>query len=1069
MRLRSITIAFLLTLSPAAAQTAFAQQPPPANATSEGRPPSRTPEAFSRLEWRNIGPVNPSGRVADVQGVPGDPRVVWVGAASGGVWKSEDGGLSFKPVFDEQDVHSIGSLGIAPSNPSVVYVGTGEGNPRNSVSPGGGVFKTTDGGKTWSAPSLVETRHVTRVLVHPQNPDVAYVGALGHVFGPNAERGVFKTTDGGQSWKKVLYLDDRHGVADMDMSPLNPNLLYAALWRFERKPWTHTSGSEQGGVWRSSDAGASWTKLTKGLPKLLGRIAVKVAPSNPEIVYVMCESNEGTLYRSDDGGDSFRKITDRREIVSRGLYYTDLRVHPKNPDVVFAVASLLQKSIDGGKTWTRISPQTHIDFHALWIDPLDPERIWQGQDGGVAVTYDGGKRWEPVRNLPLAQFYQAYVDNREPFYFVGGGLQDNGTWYGPSRTREPAGILEDDWRMPSFGDAFFVVAHPKDPDVILSESQGGALYKTDLRTRQQRAVGPQADRNDGGPVAALRYRFNWNSPIVASPHDPETVYFAGNVVFRSNDFGETWQAISPDLTTHDPEKQKDAGGPVWRENTTAEYHCTIISFGESAAQRGVLWAGSDDGNLQLSKDGGKNWTNVIAAVPGLPRHSPVSHVEPSRTAAGTAYAAFDRHMFDDLKPHVFKTADFGKTWTRITNGIADEAYVHVVRQDPKNAKLLWAGTERGLYLSWDEGARWQRTHLKNLPSVPVHDIVFHPRENDVVLATHGRALWVLDDATPLQQLDPTAALEPRLLDVRAGLRFPVRFTRYGLGDKAFRGPNPPAGALISYVLPANLKAEDGDAGAKPKASPRVRLEILDSSGKAVRTLENPPLEKGVNRVAWDLRHDPPRLRKQDDPAQRSEFAPPPAGPFALHGRYTVRLSVDGKRFEAPVEVRVDPLVKTTDAGLREQHEMAATLTTLVSSVNDVLKGLDAMGLQVEERRKAMHALGRELPDDAKQALDAFEKDRKHLLDQLARAENIPTWSEGPRLVEVLSGLFGTIEQAFAAPTLAQRDLFERLRGRVADAMAAYGQLAGERLVKLNEALLRHQLPAFVAPAKPTSD
>ena len=610
---------------------------------------SSTP--FDNLEWRAIGPVNMSGRVADVEGVPGNPNIVYVGSASGGVWKTVDGGLNFEPIFDDQPIASIGDLALAPTNPSVIYVGSGEANARNSVSFGNGVYKSTDGGKSWSHQGLEDTRHISRVLVSSLDPKVVFVGAMGHFYGPNEERGVFRSKDGGQSWTKVLYLDDRHGVSDMDIDPTNPNVLYAALWHFDRKPWTHTTGSREGGVWKSVDGGDTWKRLDKGLPQgVVGRIGVKVAPSNPNIVYVIAESDEGTMFRSTDQGETFEKVSDNVQIVSRGLYYTDMRVDPADPNRVYAVSSRLFLSIDGGKSWDRISRSTHVDYHSLWIDPTNPDRIWQGQDGGVAVSYDRGKTWEPIRNLPIAQFYQAFHDNREPFYYVGGGLQDNGTWYGPSRTREPAGILQDDWRMMSFGDAYWVVPHPEIEDLFLSESQAGGIVRTDMRTRQQIDVSPQPRRFDGGPVEALEYRFNWNAPIVASPHDPMQIYFAGNVVFKTHDFGDTWERISPDLTTNDPEKQGEAGGPAWTENTTAEYHCTIISFAESPVEQGLLWVGTDDGNLQISRDGGGSWDNLTGSIPGIPEFSPVSHIEPSGTDAGTALASFDRHMFDDLAP-----------------------------------------------------------------------------------------------------------------------------------------------------------------------------------------------------------------------------------------------------------------------------------------------------------------------------------------------------------------------------------------------------------------------------------
>ncbi|NJL29032.1 MAG: hypothetical protein HC897_14660 [Thermoanaerobaculia bacterium] len=431
-------------------------------------------DPLGRLEWRNVGPVNMSGRVADVEGLSGDPRIVYVGTASGGIWKTTDGGMSFAPIFDAQPTLSIGDLALAPSNPEVIYAGTGEGNVRNSVSFGTGVYRSLDGGTTWSHLGLEKTRYIARIAVDPQNPDVAFVAAVGNIYAPSPERGVFRTRDGGKSWEKVLYLDEHHGAADLDLDPQNPNVVFAALWRFERKPWKITSGSEEGGVWRSLDGGTTWTKLGKGLPKLMGRIGVKVAPSNPRVVYVIAESNEGTLFRSEDRGETFVKVSDDTKIVSRGFYYTDLRVDPQDENTVYPVASQLFRSIDGGKSFERISAKTHVDFHSLWIDPQNPRRMWQGQDGGVAVSHDGGERWQPIRNLPIGQFYQVFADARQPFYYLGGGLQDNGTWYGPSRSRERAGILSDEWRMMSFGDAYWVVPHPEEVDHFLSESQAGA-------------------------------------------------------------------------------------------------------------------------------------------------------------------------------------------------------------------------------------------------------------------------------------------------------------------------------------------------------------------------------------------------------------------------------------------------------------------------------------------------------------------------------------------------------------------------------------------------------------------
>ena len=1026
---------------------------------------------YGHLEWRNVGPVNMSGRVADVEGIPGSPKVLYVGAASGGVWKTVDGGLSFAPIFDDQPIASIGDLALAPSNPDVIYVGTGEANVRNSVSFGNGVYKSTDGGASWNHLGLEDTRHISRIVVHPTDPDTVYVGALGHIFGPNEERGVFRSTDGGASWEKVLYLDDRHGVADLDMDPTNPNIVYAAFWHFERKPWTHRTGSEEGGVWKTVDGGANWEQLEEGLPKLMGRIGVKVAPSNPQVVYLIVESDEGTLFRSNDRGKTFEKMTDNVQIVSRGLYYTDMRVDPQDENRVYAIASRLFASIDGGRTFERISRSTHVDYHSLWIDPLDPSRIWQGQDGGIAVSYDRGVTWDPIRNLPIAQFYQVFHDNREPFYFLGGGLQDNGTWYGPSRTREPAGILEDDWRMMSFGDAYWVVPHPDDPELFLSESQAGGIVRTDMRTRQQIDVSPQPRRNDGGPVNALEYRFNWNAPIVSSPHDPYTIYFAGNVVFRTRDFGDSWEIISPDLTTNDPEKQGEAGGPAWTENTTAEYHTTLISFAESPVEAGLLWAGSDDGRLHVSRDDGGQWQDLSPNVPAMPPFSPVSHIEPSRAAAGTAYVAFDRHMFDDFRPQIFVTHDYGASFRRISDGLPEGAWVWIVREDPRNHDLLWAGTELGLYASHDRGESWQRLHLKNLPTVSIHDILVHPRENDLILGTHGRAIWVFDDATPLQEFDPLSDLQSnRLFDMRPALRYPSRFTRYGLGDRRHKAPNPPPGALITYYLAEDLKedieaAEEEVEGSEPDTEDRLKIEILDASGEVIRTLDGETLgrEKGLNRVAWDLAMDGPRQRTDEKP-EASEFRDPPRGPWVLPGTYDVRVTIDGVAMEAPVEVQVDPSVDVSPEALREQFRVVSNLQEKVSLLNDGLRGLDAVAAQLTARRETTKLMNHELPEELRAALDEYETTAGELLDALARAEDKPYWSQGPRLSERLQTLAWEVDSQFAAPTSAQMDYLAELEAEYAERVEEVNALFSQTLPALNGELQEHDLPPILVPA-----
>lgn len=1037
------------------------------------------------LSWRNIGPANMSGRVADVEGVPGDPRTVYVGSASGGIWKSTDGGVTFAPIFDDQPVASIGDLALAPSNPSVIYVGTGEENVRNSVSFGNGVYRSTDAGETFTHIGLEDTQTISHIVVDPRDENRAFVAAIGPIFGPRDARGVFRTTDGGGSWRKVLYLDEDHGAADLDIDPTNPNILFATLWKFRRQPWTFVSGSEEGGVWRSRDGGDTWKKLENGLPKLMGRVAVKIAPSDPNVVYVIAESNDGILFRSDDRGESFRKVSDDVRLVSRGFYYTDLRVDPNNANVVYAIASRLFRSVDGGKTFERIARPVHIDFHSLWVDPEDSDRIWVGEDGGVATTVDGGGSWHVPRTLPLGQYYQVFVGHEESFYTVGGGLQDNGTWFGPSRTREPAGITVHDFRMMSFGDAYFTLQHPEKPYLYLSESQGGNILRTDVRTRQQQVVSPQPARNDGGPVSGLEYRFNWNAPIVASPYDSETVYFCGNVVFKSRDFGSSWETISPDLTTDDAEKQGTAGGPVWPENTTAEYHTTIISFAVSPVEQGVLWVGTDDGNLQLSRDEGGTWSKLT--VPGVPAFSPVSHVEASTVDAGQAYVAFDRHMFDDLAPHIYRTDDYGATWRRIVDGLPEQGWVWVVREDPVNPDLLYAGTEVGLWASWDRGDHWRKLHLENLPTVSIHDIVFHGGENDIILGTHGRAIWILDDATPIQRFRDTEDKTAHLFPVQPAISFPMRFTRYGLGDDVWKAPNPPYGALISYFLapgpededgPAESSTDDettdedgsgGDDSAEEAEQETVELAIVDASGTVIRELDDLPSDPGVHRVAWDLRRDPPTPRNAD-PDEAAEFFGPSGGPTVVPGRYTARLTARGETHETAIEVRIDPQLDADAEDLETQASAAGKLASLVESSNLALRALDRVREQLDSRRD-VHRRMREddLEDDddpVVEAMKGLEESLDAEFEVWERDDGKPFWSQGPKLGGRLGRFYREIDGAFARPSGAQIDFLRQLTTETEAALDRLETFLTETLPDANRTLAEHGIPEIAVPESP---
>ncbi|HKE28769.1 MAG TPA: hypothetical protein VKB88_40745 [Bryobacteraceae bacterium] len=1014
------------------------------------------PSLFERLEYRSIGPASMGGRITDVEGVAGRPDLVYVATASGGLFKTTNGGTTWTPTFDHEATISIGNIAVDPQNPDVVWLGAGEANARNSVSFGDGIYKTLDGGKSWRNLGLRDTHHISRVVVNPLNTNIAYVCALGHNTGPNEERGVFMTTDGGQTWNKTLYIDSQHGCADMDIDGNNPNVLFATMWRFERKPWMFISGSEKTGVFRSVDGGRTWTQLQTGLPKGWGRVGVRVAPSNSNVVYVIGESNEGTLYRSDDRGDHFHMMTKNPVVVGRGLYYSHLTVDPTDENRIYTIGMRLSMSIDGGHTIRGISATTHGDYHTVWVDPKNPNRIWQGQDGGIAVSYDRGETWEWIGNIPIGQFYQVFADNREPFYYLSGGLQDNGSWTGPSRNNQGA-ILNSDWTNVSGGDGFHVVNNLDQPWLYLSESQGGGIVRTDLRTREQQDVSPQPRRNDGGPVGELKYRFNWNAPIVLSPHDHNTVYFGSNVVFKSTDFGKTWTAISPDLTTNDPEKQKSVG-TVWTENTTAEYHCTVIRIAESPAQAGVIWAGTDDGNLQVTRDGGKTWTNLTGNTHGVPKFAEIAWIEPSRTAAGTAYVAFEHHWFDDFHPYLYKTTDFGKTFTNITANLPNGNYLWVVKEDPRNPRVLYAGGELGLHVSFDGGGQWVRMHLKNLPPVAVRDITIHPRENDLILGTHGRSIWVLDDATFLQEMNAQVSGESAyLFSMRPALRFDGGGGRGGGGigmggNKPFAGPNPPYGAPVTYYL-----QERGPS----------KIEILDATGKLVRDLGPVPQQAGVNRVVWDLRMQPPRARRVSgegdaggDPEGGRGF--PARGPLVLPGKYTVRLTAGGKTLSRELEVKTDPTVPATPEALRSQLEINLKLRDMTSSVNDALRGIDSYKSQLDTAEKTVRALD----PQATRLLAALITERMQQLSamelKLARPSDIPGYSMAPRLVDRLSMLLSSIDRVLDAPTSYQVEHFNELRREFLADMADVNRFAEKQIPEINDMLKKYNGGSIMA-------
>lgn len=1024
-------------------------------------PPTSTaalPESlFANLSFRNVGPANMSGRTADVEGVPGDPSIVYAAAASGGVWKTTNAGQTWTPLFDKQPVQSIGDIALEPGNPDVIYAGSGEGNVRNSVSFGNGVYKSSDGGKTWRNLGLTDTRHIPRIVINPKDVRKVYVAAIGHAFGPNEERGVFMSEDGGDSWKKVLYTDDRHGASDLDINPQNPNVLYAGLWNFDRKQWTFRSGDEKGGVYRSVDGGKTWQKLTKGLPKLMGRIGIKVAPSNPNVVYVVAETREGYVFKSEDAGDTWTKVSDNAHTLGRGFYYADLRVDPQNENRVYTLGMAFSLSIDGGHTFAPMTGNFHGDHQSLWIDPLNPRRLFMGDDGGLNVSYDQGRTWEWFPNLPFGQFYQLSYDMREPFYHVAGGLQDNGVWTGPTRTRA-GNIWSADWRFIQNGDGYYAVSNPDDPDWFLSDYQAGGIQATNLRTFEQREASPQVKRMDGYPADSNSVRFNWNAPIVQSPHDKHVVYFAGNIVYRSTDWGRTWTAISPDLSKNDKSRQGDAGGPVLKENTVAEYYGNVYSLAESPVQKGVIWAGTDDGNLQVTVDDGKTWTNVAPNVAGVGPDAVVSGIEPSRTAAGTAYASFERRMMDDFRPYIYRTTDFGRTWINITGNLPAVNYVQVVREDPKNPNMLYAGTELGLYVSWSGGNDWTRLHLKNLPSVAVHEILIHPRENDLILATHGRAIWTFDDATPLQLMSPAiAAKNTHLFPMRAAVRYNQGDLSWNYGSKQYRGTNAPYGAQITYWLKA-----------KPAADSLVKVEILQA-GSVIRTLKKPSADAGFNRVTWDLRMQPPKVLSDmpGDSAEPGDWRARPVGPQVLPGQYVVRLTVNGESQEQPLSIRIDGTSTVAEVELRKQYDQAVRLNQMITSMVETERNLSAFKGQVDERRTSATEMrgdaAKELSQAAGEEIGKLDSVRLQLTRP--RSDKVPFYSEGPRPLERAMSLMGAVDNGLTPLIAGQQEYMGDVRRDVQVVSDMIERQIDATLKRINPLLDKLGLPALAPPPK----
>jgi photosystem II stability/assembly factor-like uncharacterized protein len=1027
------------------------------------------PPELKALKYRLIGPAW-GGRVSRAAGAPGDPSVYYAATASGGVWKSADGGVTWKPVFDDQPISSMGSVAVAPSDPNVVYAGSGEANIRGNVGAGNGIYKSADAGKTWTHVWKQEGQ-IGEIAVHPKDAGVAFAAVLGKAFGPNPERGVYRTTDGGKTWKQVLKKDADTGASAVAFDPSNPNVVFAGFWQARRRPWEMTSGGPGSGLWVSRDGGDTWKQLTGGgLPDgVWGKVGVAVAPSDGRRVYALIEAEKGGLYRSDDGGESWTLATADRKLRQRAWYYTTLTVNPANPEEVWAPNVPLLKSIDGGKTFEifNASGLTHGDYHDLWIDPLNAKRMIAADDGGVYVTTNGGESWLSSL-LPIGQFYHVSVDNRVPFW-VAGAMQDIGTAQGPSDSLTRGGLPNSFWHGVGGGEAGWVVSDPSDPNVVYAGEYLGYLSRYDDRTGERRAVSAWPENPSGHGGETMRYRFQWTAPIAVSPHDPKVIYHAANVIFRSADGGQTWTAISPDLTRDDKSKQRWSGGPITGDNTGVETYCTVFAVAESPVRKDLIWAGTDDGRVHVTEDGGKTWREVTAAIPGLPEWGTVSMIEPSRFDAGTAYLVVDAHRLDDRTPYLWKTADLGRTWKRLDGGLPRDVYLHAVREDPARRGVLFLGTERGVAFSRDDGATWRSLKL-NLPTVAVHDLAV--KDDKLVVGTHGRSLWIFDDLALVREPLPEATRS-------AGFHlFPVpetvRWERRDNPADSWTGQNPPRGARVYYWLEKEPKGD-------------IMLEVLDSAGAVVATLSSQakeptgayeyakeerdqlkeralPKGEGVQRAVWGLNWDGAEMI----PDAKLDAGYPAVGPTAVPGTYTVRLTVDGKTATAPLVLRPDPRVTTPQADLEAQLRFSLGVRDAVTRLTRNVVRLQTVRRQLAQRNELL------AKDERTKALVESSQALLAKLDDLeARLHNpkaeisydVLAMKGGAQLYSRLSPFLNWTDSGNGAPTQGMREVFAAQVQELAGYEAELAGLIERDLAVLNQTAGQVGVPGIYVPAR----
>ena len=995
-------------------------------------------DLLSGIKVRNIGPAATSGRISDIEAVISNPNIVYASAASGGVWKSENAGLKWTPIFEHEEYASTGAIAINQAIPDIVWLGTGEGNVRNSVSIGGGIYKSIDAGKNWSKMGLANTEHINRIALHPTNPDIAYVAALGTLWSENKDRGIYKTVDGGKTWQKILFVDNTTGATDIKMDPTNPNKLYASMWQFRRWPDRFESGGPGSGLYISLDGGETWQEKTTadGLPEGdLGRITLDVAQSQPNTVYALIEAEKSALMRSDDGGNSWRTVNNEVGVADRPFYYSEIEVDPNNPDVIYNIATFIRRSIDGGKTFSKVEKvdccavgnTIHIDNHSLWINPNDSKHLILGNDGGVAITQDKGDSWRFVQNLAISQFYHIRVDDAQP-YNIYGGLQDNGSWRGPAEVWHSGGIRNVHWQEIGFGDGFDAMPFPDDVTKGYSQSQGGYLNRWDINTGEQSLIMPPP------PNPETELRFNWNAGLAQDPFDKDTIYYGSQFMHKSTDRGDTWQVISKDLSTNNPEFQryKDSGG-LTPDVTAAENNTAIIAIAPSPIKQGVIWVGTDDGRIHVTQDGGKTWKSVEKKARKAPKNAFIPHITPSLYHADEAFIVFDDHRRGDMKPYIFKASKYGSKFTNLTTKNI-KGYALSVQQDHVDENLLFLGTELGLYASTDAGNSWFK--YDNVPTVSVMDMAIQQRENDLVLGTHGRSIIVIDDYSALRGLSEKSFKTPlKLLNVSDGQQYVTNrapSSRFW-GDAAYVGENEVYGATLTFMASgehlahpdedkektrliakaakkkaakdklAKKKAEESknnDEAKKdtPELSDKARIMVKNSQGEVVRTFVS-KVKQGINRIAWGLESDGALSMPGDEPKEDKDILS--AGPEVVPGIYSITVKLNDHEFETKATVLKDPRFNVSAQDLRAsynlQHQavdMYSTLTKAVHALVDSKKDVELIKAMADK------ALGKVTSTDKKKS--SPEKTLSNSADALLK--KIATLDKGLRSIPKTNGI-----------------------------------------------------------------